>query len=148
MCFSFVVFLFLCVRASYKNRQSVSFSLVVVDRSNKITCMWEVSINSTKTEEPTILAPLLNSQDTSVCYWPCFLLPPTCLLFHAISAVCPMKIREWQHVRRNGGNMEVEEEIANFQFCAIIAAAVLKNGEKTSYFYFSVAPCGLTPASN
>lgn len=52
--FSFPVFLFLSTRARYKNRQSGSFSLAVMDGSSKITYMWAVSINNTKTRKPIL----------------------------------------------------------------------------------------------
>lgn len=137
MYFSFAVFLFLCVKASYKNRKSMSFSLVVVDGSSKITSMWAVSINSTMIREPILsnYFSLSNEQTEyhSLCYQPC-LLPPPCLLSHAMSTICPMKIRAWQLLRGNDKNVEVmrEQQISSsLPSLLLLEEVVSKKGEET-----------------
>lgn len=52
--FYFPVFLSLSRRARYKNRQSVSFSLAMMDGSSNSTFMWAVSINNTKIRKPIL----------------------------------------------------------------------------------------------
>lgn len=137
MYFSFAVSLFLCVKASYKNRKSMSFSLVVVDGSSKITSMWAVSINSTVIREPILSNYFSPSNEQteyhSLCCQPCLLLPPPCLLSHAMSTICPMKIRAWQLLRGNDKNVKVmrEQQISSsLPSLLLLEEVVLKKGEE------------------
>lgn len=126
----------------------MSFSLVVVDGSSKITSMWAVSINSTMIREPILSNYFSPSNEQteyhSLCYQPCLLLPPPCLLSHAMSTICPMKIRAWQLLRGNDKNVKVmrEQQISSSLPSAAARRSGVEKGrrDETSYFYSSVAP--------
>lgn len=143
--FSFAGFLFPSLRARYKNRQSVSFSAVVMGGSSKITYIWAVSINSGKIRKP-ILSKYFCHTNKQTWYHSyvinlVFYLHPVCLPMPCQ----PSDPRDLGMTapKRKFWECEAKGATVDLRFPLFIAArrrVVLKNREGTSYFYFSTAP--------
>lgn len=142
--FSFAVFLFLSLRARYKNRQSVSFSVVVMDGSSKITYMWAVSINTIRVRKP-ILRNYFSHTNKQTWYHSYVI----DLVFYLHLACLPMPCQPsdtrdlGMTPKRKFWECGDKEATANLQFPLFIAAHRMSSVEKKrgkKLFLLSIAP--------